>query len=48
MLDKIHVNQNNDKTPIYTAKAMSTGRDSWQMKTGGKPGDVESLTWLLR
>jgi intein/homing endonuclease len=48
MLDKIHVNQNNDKTPIYRAGQTSNGRDSWQMKTGGKPGDVTSLTWLLR
>ena len=48
MLDKIHVNQNNDKTPIYRAGVTSNGRDSWQMKTGGKPGDVTSLTWLLR
>lgn len=48
MLDKIHVNQNNEKVPIYTARAASNGRESWQMKTGGKPGDVESLTWLLR
>lgn len=48
MLDKIHVNQNNEKVPIYTARAASNGRESWQMKTGGKPGDIESLTWLLR
>jgi len=48
MLDKIHVNQNNDKTPIYRAGMVSSGKDSWQMKTGGKPGDVTSLTWLLR
>jgi len=48
MLDKIHVNQNNDRTPVYKAGMQSTGRDSWQMKTGGKPGDVTSLTWLLR
>lgn len=48
MLDRIHVTQNTDKTPIYTARASSVGRDAWQMKTGGKPGDIESLTWLLR
>jgi len=48
MLDKIHINQNNDKTPIYKAGVHSTGKDAWQMKTGGKPGDVQSLTWLLR
>ena len=48
MLDKIHVNQNNDRTPVYTARVQSTGKDYWQMKTGGKPGDVESLSWLLR
>jgi hypothetical protein len=48
MLDKIHITQNTDKTPIYTAKVQSTGRDQWQMKFGNKPGDVESLTWLLR
>ena len=48
MLDKIHIPQNNEKTPIYKAGMASTGRESWQMKTGGKPGDVESLLWLLR
>jgi hypothetical protein len=48
MLDKIHITQNTDKTPIYTAKVQSSGRDQWQMKFGNKPGDVESLTWLLR
>lgn len=48
MLDKIHVESQNDQTPIYTARAMSTGQSQWQMKTGGRPGDTESLTWLLR
>jgi hypothetical protein len=48
MLNKIHVTQDNARTPIYTAKAQSVGRDQWQMKIGGKPGDIESLTWLLR
>jgi hypothetical protein len=48
MLDKIHINKNEDRTPIYTAKVQSTGRDQWQMKFGKRPGDVESLTWLLR
>jgi hypothetical protein len=48
MLDKIHINQSNDKTPIYTSRLSSAGKDQWQMRTGGKPGDVESLLWLLR
>ena len=48
MLDKIHIVQNTDKTPIYTAKAQSSGRDQWQMKFGNKPGDTESLLWLLK
>lgn len=49
MLDKIHVNKSDEiKTPIYTARTMAVGRDQWQMKVGGKPGQVESLTWLLR
>jgi len=48
MLDKIHVEQQTEKTPIYTARAQTSGQAQWQMKTGGRPGDVESLTWLLR
>lgn len=48
MLDGIHVQQNQDKTPIYTSKIMTNAQAQWQMKTGGKPGDIESLTWLLR
>ena len=48
MLDKIHVTQNRDKTPIYTSRTKTTGKEQWQMKFGNKPGDVESLTWLLR
>ena len=48
MLDKIHVGKSDDKTPIYTVKTPSAGREQWQMKIGNKPGDVESLTWLLR
>ena len=47
-LDKIHVEQNNERSPIYTTKMASNAQATWQMKTGGKPGDVESLTWLLR
>jgi len=48
MIDKIHVSKSEDKTPIYRARVQQTGRDQWQMKVGNKPGDVESLTWLLR
>ncbi len=48
MLDKIHVSQNKDKTPIYTARSQNSGKEQWQMKVGNKPGDIESLTWLLR
>lgn len=48
LLNKIHVTQNQDKTPIYTARTQQSGRDQWQMKFGNKSGDVESLTWLLR
>ena len=48
MLDKIRVNKSDDKTPIYRARTQKTGKDKWQMKFGSKPGDVESLTWLLR
>lgn len=48
LLDKIHVAQGNDKTPIYTQKSISTGQSQWQMKIGNKPGESESLTWLLR
>ena len=47
-LDKIHVQQQEEKTPIYTSKNSNNAQLSWQMKTGGKPGDMESLTWLLR
>ena len=48
MLDKIHITQNMDKTPIYRSGVQSAGRDQWQMKVGTKPENVESLTWLLR
>ena len=48
MLDKIQVIRNEDKTPIYTSRTPSSGKEQWQMKFGNKPGDVESLTWLLR
>jgi hypothetical protein len=48
MLDKIHIVKDENKTPIYTAKIQSSGQAQWQMKFGNKPGDVESLTWLLR
>jgi hypothetical protein len=48
LLDKIHIPQPTDNIPIYTAKSISTGKSQWEMKTGGKSGDVENLTWLLR
>jgi hypothetical protein len=49
LLDNIEVKRSNeDKTPIYTARAASVGKSSWEMKVGGKPGDTETLTWLLR
>ncbi len=48
MLDRIKIIRNEDKTPIYTAKVQSTGQSQWQMRFGNKPGDVESLTWLLK
>lgn len=48
MLDKIHISQTDNKTPIYTGKSMSTGQSQWQMKIGNKPNDTESLMWLLR
>ena len=48
MLNKIHVGKPEDKTPLYTVRTPSTGREQWQMKIGNKAGDVESLTWLLR
>jgi hypothetical protein len=49
MLDKIKVVRNEDRpTAIYTGRsAMTNGLNPWQMKTGGKPGDVSDLTWLL-
>ena len=48
MLGKIHVTQNQDRTPIYTSRTQTNAKEQWQMKFGNKPGDVESLTWLLR
>lgn len=48
LVDKIHISQNHDKTPIYTQKSISTGQAQWQMKIGNKPNESESLTWLLR
>ena len=48
LLDKISTPQPIVNVPIYTARAVSTGKAAWEMKVGGKPGDVESLTWLLR
>ena len=49
MLDKISVKRSNeDKTPIYTAKAMSCGQSQWEMRVGKGTDKPESLTWLLR
>ena len=48
MLDKIHISAANDKVPIYTARSHQSGRDQWQMKFGNRPGDTESLLWLLK
>jgi hypothetical protein len=49
ILDNIDVKRSNEaNTPIYTAKTANTGQSTWQMRVGGRPGDVESLTWLLR
>lgn len=58
MLDKINVQKSDqDKTPLYTAKSMTSGQQQWQMRvrggpgvpgTMGKPGEMESLTWLLK
>lgn len=46
-LDKFHV-EHQEASPIYTRNQTSNAQSQWQMRTGGKPGDVESLTWLLR
>lgn len=58
ILDKINVqNSTEDKTPVYTAHGVATNAQAqWQMRvrggsgpnTMGKPGEVESLTWLLK
>jgi hypothetical protein len=48
MLDKIHIGKTEDKTPIYTVRTPSKGKEQWQLRLGNRPGDVESLTWLLR
>jgi hypothetical protein len=48
MLDKIHIGKEENKTPIYTVRTPSKGKEQWQMRLGNRPGDVESLTWLLR
>ena len=48
LLDKIHITQNQDKTPIYRSKVQASGKEQWQMKFGNRKTDVESLTWLIR
>jgi len=48
LLDKIHIAQTDNKTPIYTAKTATSGQSQWQMKVGNKPNQTESLTWLLK
>ena len=50
MIDSIKVvKPENIPSGIYTGRsAMTNGLNPWQMKTGGKPGDVGDLTWLLR
>jgi hypothetical protein len=48
LLEGIHVEQQNERTPIYTAKTITNAQAQWQMRTGGKQGEMESLTWLLR
>lgn len=50
LIDKIHVESSADSSlpAIYTGRSAFTGLTPWQMKTGGKPGDVADLTWLLR
>ena len=49
MIDNISVKKSdNTNTPIYTAAQMTSGQAQWTMKIGGRPGDVESLTWLLK
>jgi len=49
MIDNISVKKSdNTNTPIYTAASMTSGQAQWTMKTGGRPGDVESLVWLLK
>ena len=48
MLNKIHVGKTEDRTPLYTVRTPSKGKEQWQMRLGNRPGDVESLTWLLR
>lgn len=48
LLDKVHIEQGRDNIPFYTPKMASRAEDTWKMKTGGKPGDLEDITWLLR
>jgi hypothetical protein len=48
LLDGIHVTQTQDRTPIYQTRTRSSAESQWEMRTGCKPGDRESLTWLLR
>lgn len=47
-LDKIQVSQQIERVPIYTTKNVNNAKLQWEMKVGNKPGDTESLTWLLR
>jgi hypothetical protein len=47
MLDKLHVTKDESHSPIYTSRPTTNAAATWQMKTGGKPGQTESLTWLL-
>ena len=47
-LDKFRVETPPESSLIYTSKKTTDAQAQWQMKTGGKPGDIESLTWLLR
>jgi hypothetical protein len=47
MLDNIKVPKQEERTPIYSTRTMSSGEAQWKMKVGSK-GESESLTWLLR
>ncbi len=50
LIDKIHVDGGQELSPtaIYRGRSGFNLLTPWQMKTGGKPGDVADLTWLLR